>query len=158
VKYFTHELVARLNSPDPAVADQADREWEESLARYQADLETIRLLLPEPLLSLDLHDGGIERIALEHGGDGVTEPGLCVSVRQPHRRSILRYRGIRRASLEYDPLRHPFPGPVPGGLGDWLVDELSWVGDRVMRHEVLLETGTLLLCEFTVFDLEKDPL
>src|SRR6266849_562695 len=46
MKYFTPELMARIGSPDDAVAKAAAAEWDQSLERYEQRLEQIRAEMP----------------------------------------------------------------------------------------------------------------
>jgi hypothetical protein len=62
MRYFTRQLYLDFNSPDDAVADQADEAWEVALREYHEHLEGIRDRLPSnvvKLAELNLHDAEI---------------------------------------------------------------------------------------------------
>src|SRR5438132_9865325 len=66
MKYFTAELMARLGSPDDAVANAAAAEWDQILERYEHRLQQIRAEMPQhdrEYNDLLLHDADILSIA-----------------------------------------------------------------------------------------------
>lgn len=69
MKYFTPELIARLNSPDNSVADAATEEWEKRLEQYERDLQEVEPQLPEHIREFNgllLHDARVYSLA-RHG-------------------------------------------------------------------------------------------
>jgi hypothetical protein len=66
VKYFTPELMERLDSPDPTVANAADAEWDRRLERYEQELQRIEPELPEHVREFNgllLHDARVLSVA-----------------------------------------------------------------------------------------------
>jgi hypothetical protein len=66
MRYFTPELIARLNCSDPAEADAADAEWDRRQEEYEAELAHIEPTLPEHLRAFNellLHDAGVLSLA-----------------------------------------------------------------------------------------------
>ncbi len=60
--YFTPDVLIRSNSPDAAVTDAADADWESAVAAYRNHLASIRDALPAPVLALAdlcLHDAAV---------------------------------------------------------------------------------------------------
>ena len=49
MKYFTPELYAQGNSPDDAVVDQSEEEWERRIKRYRRHYKRIEAQLPPAL-------------------------------------------------------------------------------------------------------------
>lgn len=154
MQFFSPELARRLSAADPQEADDAAAEWERAADAYLEHLESAGARLPQALRDLALHDAAVEQVVLLPGGRG-SAPTLEVAVRPAGRRLVLRYRGVRRASLDYDQSRSLFPARRPEGLGDWLADEVSPLAEGLVRHEILFESGATLLCEFTAVDLEE---
>jgi hypothetical protein len=67
MRYFTPELLARSRSPDDDVSEAAADEWEQAVAKYNAELDSIRPDLPPGvralLASCSLHDARILSIS-----------------------------------------------------------------------------------------------
>jgi hypothetical protein len=66
MKYFTPDLLEQLNSPDPAVANAADAEWDRSLERYEQHLQRLGPQLPESIRTFNdllLHDARVYTLA-----------------------------------------------------------------------------------------------
>ena len=49
MRFFTHDLYVRFNSPDDGVADDAHADWEAAVRDYHAHLAKIRDRLPSPV-------------------------------------------------------------------------------------------------------------
>ena len=63
MKFFTPELYLRYNSPDDAVADRADQEWEEAIRAYREQLKYFLSMMDERVKGLVqgqcLHDAEV---------------------------------------------------------------------------------------------------
>jgi hypothetical protein len=104
MQYLKPEILARCRSLDDDVSEAADDEWEQAVARYNADLDAIRPTLPAGaralLASCSLHDARILSI---------------IEARRRPRLSLL-------IQLEGRPTR---PGPLM---------ELQYILARTSRH------------------------
>jgi hypothetical protein len=153
MRYFSQELVAALNSTDPNVVNKADQEWEYNVSRYKKQLSKLQHVLPVTLAKLELHDAAVREISVK---DGVRKTsGICVEValQQGTQKTTLRYFGVQKIALQYACRDKGVCGFSFSGLGDWLVDEISWVRNKFIRQEILFESGAVLLLEFTVFEI-----
>jgi hypothetical protein len=67
MKYFTRDLLDRFGSPDPAIADAANTEVENTLSRYERHLAQLRPRLPDHMRrfldELLLHDAVVLGLA-----------------------------------------------------------------------------------------------
>jgi hypothetical protein len=66
VRYFTPELIARLNSNDPAEANGADAEWDRRQEAYEQGLSRIERTLPDHVRAFNkllLHDAKVYSLA-----------------------------------------------------------------------------------------------
>ncbi len=64
--YFTPELMERLDSSDPAVANAADAEWDQRQEEYELKLQRLEPELPEHIRAFNdllLHDARVYNIA-----------------------------------------------------------------------------------------------
>ena len=62
MKYFTPDLIARLDAPEAAVADAADAEWDRRLEEYEERLSRWMPKLPEHMRAFNellLHDARV---------------------------------------------------------------------------------------------------
>ncbi len=66
MRYFTPELIARLNSTDDAVVNAAEAEWDRRLEAYEEELRRIEPDLAEHIREFNnllLHDARVESLA-----------------------------------------------------------------------------------------------
>ena len=66
MNYFTPELMERLDSSNPAVANAADAEWDRRQAEYEGTLQRLEPELPEHVRAFNdllLHDARVFTIA-----------------------------------------------------------------------------------------------
>jgi hypothetical protein len=66
MRYFTPELITRLNSPDETIANAADAEWDRRLEMYSEELRRIEQNMPEHIRAfrdLQLHDSRVCSLA-----------------------------------------------------------------------------------------------
>lgn len=153
MKYFTSDLIKRLNSSDNEVVDAADVEWDRTLKRYQNSIEKIRHLLPKDLVPLDLHDSELELFLLKrHTVDQCLS--LELSLKYKSQLFILFYQDVIRLALDVNYVGPALrPTITASDFGSWLVDEISLVNRNTFRHEILFDTGNSLSCEFKDFSL-----
>jgi hypothetical protein len=135
MKYFTPELMDRLDSPDHAVARAADAEWDRRLEEYEQRLREIEPGLPEHVREFNnllLHDARVLGIARE--GDRL----LIVARKDiPPRDLVL---------LTYDLVEEPFidrealPAAERSPVMDYLYNEFDLVrqGDATHYTESIL--------------------
>jgi hypothetical protein len=71
MKYFTPDLIERFGSSDPATADMAHAEWEETGDRYEASLKAIESQLPAGIRQIHdryyLHDAVVVGMGQQDG-------------------------------------------------------------------------------------------
>jgi hypothetical protein len=157
MKYFTVDLIRRLNSNDEDVVDEADREWEKNLKEYQEYIESINNIIPQDLIGLDLHDFVVELISLRN------EPQtgiLCceISCRYQATRYNLIYEDVKTFTINAGySLQGPFYKTEKNCIGDWIADEISLSDTSVFRHEILLGLENHIICEFKNFYRQTPP-
>jgi hypothetical protein len=148
MRYFSIELVQRMNSPDAFIREQAEDEWDAKLALYEAELRK-HSELPAELVGLDLHDASLQECRLSRDHEGHPPAVTAIFVWRDQRYE-LRYGSVHRFA---------FAGSMTGsagsgGLGGWLTAEITPL-ESLIRHEVLFESGAVLLCEFAEFSIQR---
>jgi len=168
MRFFTPELYIKFISPDDAVADRADEDWEAAISEYRRRLDLLWAKMPshvQKLARLCLHDA--EFLAFEEPIEPISPlPDfgpfpLCL------RFAILSVKqGDRILSLIYvlgDRVRrHPSEGswPFSNLRPHWLYDEvdLAPTGLRTFLHRVLLSDGTVIEIPFVSVMIHSYPL
>ncbi len=153
MKFFTPDLLLRFGSPDDAVANAAQEEWEEIHRHYLDHLEKLRPKLPrgvKPLLrKFCLHDARLIALGLRHDN---RELFLMLELDRPHHQGLtLTYDLTRRPEL----IRHPELSK-PGTPIEWLYDELDLGkgGEHpIFRHSILFTGGRELELTFRTLRL-----
>jgi hypothetical protein len=135
MKYFTPELIARLNSPDAAVASAADAEWDRRLEEYEQELRQIEPGLPEHIREFNdllLHDARVSSLARQ--GDRL----LMVLHRSIPPRDLV----IVTYTLAAEPVidTQALPRESRSGVMDYDYNEFGLIreGDQVIYTESIL--------------------
>ncbi len=146
MNYFTPELIARYGSADDAVARAAEKEWEETLERYNRHVEAILPRAPGGVAGLDgllLHDARVESMS-RHGSQLV----VVLAKQIPPRDVVI---------LAYDLLGEPvidkeaLPPEERSPVMEFLYDELDLVetdGQTICAQEILFSNGWELRLRF----------
>jgi hypothetical protein len=167
MKFFTPELYLRYNSSDEAVADRADREWEEAIRAYRKHLgkfsKTMNDRVRDLAEKLCLHDA--ELLFLQQD---LTAPPVLPPLRAPIATISLRANG-KIVNISYF-LRGEVGQSNAGGewpfsklRAHWLYDEIDFEPGHfpLYCHRVLLSDGRVVSVPF--FDVvvhsfsEQDP-
>jgi hypothetical protein len=170
MKYFTPQLWIGFNSPRRQAAFKT---WDK---RFKAYKRTLRTILPRLNPQgrrffqnvLVLHDGTLTRLEV---GNRIWDPGRegrrgdinrCkVAVRMFvlsdsfDRVCELEYKEVTRVDLNFPGKLELFPfGKFPN-FGDWGYDELTLVGKRLFRHDILFASGATIAIEFQDFGFSR---
>jgi len=184
VKYLTKALWSALQEPDD-VGRAAAQRWDENLATYLAELESLGGRLAPDVFAFfrdaDVHDGALVHLRIrdldplaarpvdsmnDDDQDG-TDPGpwegpyrvtveMRVATSDEARDTEWTLRYVRIRRILVD-----FPTDTPlffdpgGGFEDWGYHELSDAGDGFLRHEVLFSSGSVVLIEFRDVSVER---
>jgi hypothetical protein len=128
MKYFTRDLIERYGSPDEAVANAADAEWEAVLERYEQGLRSIEAELPEHIRQftrLLLHDAVVWSIARQ--GDK-----LLMVLRKdipPRDVVLLTYTLIEEPVIDREALSPEYRGQVM----DFRYDEFELIREKARQ-------------------------
>jgi hypothetical protein len=148
MKYFTPDLIQRINSGDEDVEDAADNEWERALVRYERRWQKIRAAFPETVQRFNddricLHDAQL----VSMGQQGNTF--IMVLHPEPPAQTTV----VLTFTLDAEPVidTAAVPGRPQGNWVDWEYEE--WNRDRRGRctFEVLLGNGWLVKLYFRDF-------
>jgi hypothetical protein len=139
MNYFTPELMKQLDSPDPAVANAADAEWDRRQEEYERKLQRLEPDLPEHIRTFNgllLHDARVVSIARE--GDRL----LLVLHKDipPHDLVILTYRLVSDPVIDREALPIGERSPVM----DYLYNEFDLVrtdGETYYTESILFSNG-----------------
>lgn len=183
MKYFTRDLYLRFNSPDNAIADQADEDSEHAIAEYNKYLEGIRHRLPtevEKLSNLCLHDANLlafeepfEPIAPSNGawagetanGDtwvGETSPPpslpvwtarAVISLRQGEQVTVLIYFLWDRVRHHAFPAKWPFSKEQKHGMYEELDADPGLRGP--FMHRILWSDGEVIEIPFAAVSIQQ---
>jgi hypothetical protein len=144
MKYFTPDLLTRINSLDEEVMDAADEEWERAIKRYRRRITQIKEALPAGVQHFRrnhvcLHDARL----LSIGREG--ETFSMVLQPEPPAQTLVEL----TFTLEREPVidRQAVPGHRESDWVEWMYEE--WDIDRQKRcwFEVLLSNGwSVKLC------------
>ena len=172
MRFFTPALYLRFNSPDDAVADAADAEWEAAAGEYRAHLDGIREHLPtrvRELAELNLHDA--ELLRWQEVDTPVAAAPADWAKRLPHPywlpQSILSLRqGDTLVTLIYHLADNVRTNPAPNGWpfskvrADWLYDEVDVAPapQGSFLHRVFLSDGRVLEIPFASVVIHTAPL
>jgi hypothetical protein len=158
MRYFKPEILARCRSLDDAVSEAAADEWEEAIAKYNAELDSIRPELPPGvralLASRSLHDARILSIS-----EARRRPRLSLLIQlegrpaRPGDLLELQYLLARTAKHSgFSLVRHGEPDRDLPDKGRIQYDEFGKVADdpvAVFSHSLLLTGGVELRVRFT---------
>jgi hypothetical protein len=139
MKYFTPELIEQLNSPERAIANAADAEWDRRLEEYEAHLQRLAPKLPEHLREFNqllLHDARVREIARSG------EQFLMILRKDipPCNLVILTYLLLEDPSVDREALPPAGRSPVM----DFLYDEFDLEhveGQQAYRQSILFSNG-----------------
>jgi hypothetical protein len=165
MQYLKPEILARSRSRDDDIADAAAAEWDQAVARYNADLDVLRPSLPSGARLLvrrySLHDAWIIGLAQEW-----RSPRFSLFVRlegrpsHPGKQLELRYRLARTSRKPWHSLLEELAAEKwPPRRARIQYDEFARVADDpvdVFCHALLLGDGTELHVPFT--DMGVRPL
>jgi hypothetical protein len=169
MRFFTPDLYLRFNSPDDAVADSANAEWDQAIERYERHLATFKDQLPSQvrkLTELSLHDSEV----LARGEE--FQPSDSLILPKDHFSQVIPAwtalaivtvkDGRRIRSLIYclwDHIRsqsNEGNWPFSKEREHWLYDEVEVVSRKrvsvlqgAFLHRILLSTGIVLEIPFT---------
>ena len=151
MRFFTPELYIRFNSPDDAVANQADEDWETALKKYSDHLDKLRPWMPHEvkrLANLYLHDAEV----LDFRIDGQTRsPFQChqaeFSLKQNGESIDLEYFLSGEVHVFDFGSERPFSKEFPL----WLYEEIDVdsKADGMFLHRILLSDGRVIVIPFT---------
>ena len=149
MRYFKTELLDRVRSLDDNVADAASSEWEQTVAKYNAKLESFRSRLPVGARSLlrkfSLHDGSILSIAVgEKSQTSSRFVRLEGTAEQDGPILELQYTAPEYSLRKYGEIDKDSPD-----LSHVLYDEFSELKKGGFCHSLLLAPGIELTIHFT---------
>jgi hypothetical protein len=177
MRYFTREQHDAVNSSDSDIVAAAIAESNRSDHAYRQQFDLLKARLPEDVWnffdSVSLHDGTL--LVLRVGDDidkrFSTYTSLLVNKRHPSVEvEVLSHDETQLHALRYDRLHRvvfDFPTAEPwylrfgtgsNPIDDWMVDELTAVDEKVLRHEVLFSSGSILLIDFEKMSVRSTAL
>ena len=161
MRYFTPELLARYRSPADAVADAAAAEWEQAVAKYNAELDAIRSDLPGGVIALldrySLHDAKLLGVLV-----AAKRPRVSLLIQlegrpnRPGKVLELRYLVARRPSLSVTTHGNARKALADGNRIQY--DEFGKVSDdpaEVFSHSLLLKDGSELRITFVEMQVRR---
>lgn len=156
MKFFTPELLIRLNEANGPTAEQAYADWDAAGQAAKNHDASIRHRIPPKLAefidTVCLHDAEWMGLNVSPSHNGTHAQAAVINVRQ----------GDDVVSMVYDLYEEPhWSGPTPASriwTGDeqliCLYDEIDVASDAQFSHEILLSNGKivrLVFCHFNFF-------
>ena len=152
MNYFTPERYVAFNSPDAAVADRADDEWERSIVAYRRHLKRIQPQLPAKVrqLATDIcfHDAeylGMSKISIPGNAGDLA----VLSVRHGGQVHVLTYLLVAEPLVSRPVEAAVFKADHP----HWLYDEFDIDDSGTVTHHILISDGRVVSLRFVAFDL-----
>jgi hypothetical protein len=165
MKYFTQELLNRLNAKDQREAENASDAWEAVAAEYRSHLAKIESQLPKPLLKLFnehyLHDA---RVAFAGQLGPHTFSVILTLDTPPHASLLITYGRINKVTM----LSHGALDPDRLVPYQWLYDEVEVIDEgrsgillpfrkKHFQHSILLTNGLEVKITFQDFAFSALP-
>jgi hypothetical protein len=143
MKYFTPDLIKRMNAADIKIVMSALEDWEVRVSAYDRRLQQIWTTLPRSVR----HYLGHCRL---HDAE------FCGAIQAPpdgSRLSLLARHGDRLVSLHYELVGRPVIETVlpAHGVSLWRYDEVDIMPRGVLVHRILLTSGEELTVRFRKF-------
>lgn len=149
MKFFTPELLERVASLDDDVADAADEEWEQAIARYHRRWQKIRSAFPPEAQRFQdeevcLHDAEVLTMGRRE------EVFVIVLQKEPPSQDLV----LLNFTLKGEPQINPTALPPDNASGPttWMYEEFDLDRTRTCRFEVLLSNGWAVRLGFREFD------
>lgn len=157
MKFFTLDLIRKLNSKDEDEAEDADDEWDRRLHEYQDSIQKIGAALPGGLVGVDLHDAKMEVFSFEKKLiDDTKSAELVLKCKLNNQAIVMKYTDVKK--MCFDNLKKRDESVLvfsEDSFGGWLADEISQVDEGTYQHEILFDNGDFILCVFKGFCFEK---
>jgi hypothetical protein len=138
MKFFTRDLIERVGSPDTAIANHAQDEWEQAVDRYDDYWQSIRPIVPKAMGYIHDHFYLHDAVVRGMGRNGDQFIVVLQLAPPPHDLLTLTYTltsepSIDRESLSLEP-------PPPANHVEWLYDEVD-IGGSGSIHTILFSNG-----------------
>ena len=158
MRFFTPELLMRLNSKDGEVVDRAMQTWEEAIVAYNQSLPHVLSELPpqsRAIATLSLHDWKLVMIKSPSGATpGLRHHSMFLALEFRNDLAVISY-------ALTDKLRR-IDSPEDWSLAGnksvyWLYDELdlNGVSPGTFVHSILFSDGTTLVIPFSALEVAQ---
>jgi hypothetical protein len=173
MKYFTKEMW--LGLLDESKTSSWDKIWEKQIKAYKSNLNKITPQMSKAMkkyfIEEDYHSHGDHILSVRVKNNGRIRSGqteldfietkrnkveICLDILCPEKGLYrLSYRNVKRYFFDW-PSDCPLPFNDGDGHGSLGYGEITYLGDRVFRHAMMLHSGGLLEIDFSIF-LYKKP-
>lgn len=159
MRFFTPELYIRFNSPDDAVANQADEDWESALKAYSHHMSKLRRWMPhevKKLAKLNLHDAEVVAFrTFGHAESPFPNHRVEVSLKLNNQLVELEYFLSDDLQIRDFGDASPFSKQCPL----WLYEEIDVDADAqgMFVHRILLSDGRVITIPFTWVRIHRQP-
>ncbi len=149
MRYFTPELVLKLNSSDSETVDEATERWEDAILSYQKHIRKLSREMPldfRPITKLSLHDWNL--VAVCKDGAGAKGGPVLLAVEDNGNLIFLWYLLSQKVSRIDSPEGWPFTADSI----EWLYDEVDFnnkEGQKSFVHRILFSDGSTLVVPFS---------
>lgn len=150
MRYFTPQLVLRLNSSDSETVDEAMDQWENAIRAYRKQLEKVQVKLPlqsRRIAGLSLHDWNLVACSTIKTSVGLKGAIGVVLLANEQDLVTFLYSLRRKPSL----IHAPEGWSLPTDSIHWLYDEVDFDEEdqEFFVHRILLSDGTTLVIPFS---------
>jgi hypothetical protein len=162
MRYFTAQLWSDINSSDKELARKAEQQWFRNTKSYDKCLAKILPSLNKTnqrfFDKLSLHDGSPILFSIGDLSSNWTTQAKTniaeIKVMHPDHKVnhiyVLRYSGIQNFTIDF-PRKIQLFREKPCVFGNWGYDELSVTKDKLLKHDILFDSGATVTIEFKHF-------
>jgi len=152
MRYFTKELLSKINSSIYEDELNADIEWEKNMNEYWDRVKSrIKNRISQNAYSIleniSFHDYRVLNIEIIHREFGL--PNLLeilITLTDDLDIWQIKYKGVKKFKIDYESGKSSLE--KKRGLGTWGYDELLDFDEKTLSHEILFQFGTTLLIHF----------
>lgn len=164
MKYFKYELWGKMNSEIESERLFAEQEWEKNIKEYFVQFQMLKDRLPKSFRKLyminngfhDLHPKKIEVINTDYGfGKCGNKDSVSIKIVLNDRNIQweLQYKNIKKLQIQYQAVNDI--NELRKGFNDFGYDEFLAVDDKILSHEILFASGSMILIHFGRISVKK---
>lgn len=163
MRFFSNELCEEINSGVKERREAAEKIWNKNVKEYNILFNKVKCRLSKKFLKIyekedNFHDYKLKGISIIQGKYGFTNPiRISLVIYNEINTWQLDYTKIEKISIDYNKV-DDIPSRTKEfyvGFDDFSYDEVLEVNDKILSHEILFASGTILLIHFNKIFIKK---